>query len=177
MTALQRLHRHTTLWLASRGQWLAWLLVYLAVISLSSKPLVAKEPGNSVPMHDRGQSTYYLPCQVEGYGDVEMLFDTGSAYTTINEHTLNVLKEKGLATYVKELEAKMADGSYRVIPVYRLASITVGDACEIEDVEAAVLPGRTRAMLGLSALNKASPITFSTDPPSLMLGGCAQKSK
>jgi hypothetical protein len=37
-----------------------------------------------------------------------------------------------------------------------------------------VFPARTRQILGLSALNKAAPFTFSVDPPSLVLSNCAQ---
>lgn len=133
---------------------------------------LASEFNSAVPMRDKGASTYYVPCNIEGYGNVEMLVDTGSAYTTINEDALGVLKKQGLATYIKDLKAKMADGSHRVVPVYRIATINVGDNCEIEDVEAAVLPGKTRSLLGLSALNKAGPIIFSTDPPQLTLSNC-----
>jgi len=131
----------------------------------------------TVPMRDKGASTFYAPCSIEGYGEVEMLVDTGSAYTTINEQTLEVLQDRGLATYVKDLDAKMADGSSKVVPVYRIASIYVGDDCEIEDVEAAVLPGNTRSLLGLSALSKAGPIIFSADPPRLTLSNCVPPSK
>ena len=133
---------------------------------------LASEFNSAVPMRDKGASTYYVPCNIEGYGNVEMLVDTGSAYTTINEDALGVLKKQGLATYVKDLKAKMADGSHRVVSVYRIATINVGDDCEIEDVEAAVLPGKTRSLLGLSALNKAGPIIFSTNPPQLTLSNC-----
>ena len=137
----------------------------------------ARDFDSTVPMRDKGASTFYAPCSIEGYGEVEMLVDTGSAYTTINEHTLEILQKRGLVTYVKDLDAKMADGSSKVVPVYRIASIYVGDDCEIEDVEAAVLPGNTRSLLGLSALSKAGPIIFSADPPRLTLSNCAPPSK
>lgn len=136
---------------------------------------LARDFDSPVSMHDKGASTYYVPCSIEGYGSVDMLVDTGSAYTTINEVALVVLKEQGLATYIKDLKAKMADGSYRVVPVYRIATINVGDDCEIKDVEAAVLPGKTRSMLGLSALKKAGPFIFSIDPPKLSLSNCGKE--
>ncbi len=136
---------------------------------------LAQDFNSLVPMHDKGASTYYVPCTIEGYGSVDMLVDTGSAYTTINEETLAVLKKQGLATYIKALKAKLADGSYRVVPVYRIATLNVGDDCEIKDVEAAVLPGKTRSMLGLSALNKAGPFIFSIDPPRLSLSNCGKE--
>jgi hypothetical protein len=39
-------------------------------------------------------------------------------------------------------------------------------------VEAAVFPGKTRQILGLSALKKAAPFIFSMDPPNLVLSNC-----
>lgn len=166
----------------------AWINIFLFDCVGSYRPLIKTvfvvsclfqvsncDFNNSVPMHDKGVSTYYVPCSIEGYGNIEMLVDTGSAYTTINEEALGVLKKRGLATYVKNLKAKMADGSYRVVPVYRIAMINVGDDCEIEDVEAAVLPGKTRSLLGLSALNKVGPFIFSTDPPKLSLSNCGKE--
>ena len=151
------------------------ILCVLILIAFSG--VNASEFDTTVPMRDKGASTFYAPCIIEGYGDVEMLVDTGSAYTTINEETLAVLKKRGMAYYVKDLEAKMADGSQRVVPVYRLSSIHVGGDCEIEDVEAAVLPGNTRSLLGLSALSKAGPIIFSADPPRLTLSNCVEYKK
>ena len=148
-----------------------------AILSFCPTWNFASEFDSTVPMRDKGASTFYAPCSIEGYGEVEMLVDTGSAYTTINEQTLEVLQERGLVTYVKDLDAKMADGSSKVVPVYRIASIYVGDDCEIEDVEAAVLPGNTRSLLGLSALSKAGPIIFSADPPRLTLSNCTPSSK
>ena len=66
----------------------------------------------------------------------------------------------------------MADGSRRIIPIYRVAKLTLGDDCVLRDVEAAVFPQRTRLILGLSALEKTAPFIFSTNPPVLELSNC-----
>ncbi|MCP4409319.1 MAG: hypothetical protein GY807_16515 [Gammaproteobacteria bacterium] len=144
----------------------------LLAIVLSNFTL-ASDFDSSIPMRDRGTSTYYLPCQIEGYGDVEMMFDTGSSYMTINEQMLEILQQKGQAIYVKRLDARMADGSRSIVPVYRLGTVNVGNNCTIHDVEAAVLPGATRNLLGLSALKKAGPFIFYPDPPRLVLSNCS----
>jgi predicted aspartyl protease len=148
-------------------------LLIIAGTALTCAPAApAGQFDRKVPLKDKGASTYYVPCQIEGYGEVEMLVDTGSAYTTINEKTLSILRQRGLATYVKDMIAKLADGAYKTVPIYRITSISIGDVCEIEDVETAVLPGNTRSLLGLNALNKTGPIMFSLDPPHLMLSNC-----
>jgi hypothetical protein len=91
---------------------------------------------------------------------------------TINQQTLNALQERKQAQYVKELRAILANGAELVIPVYSINELRIG-TCTLRNVEAAVFPARTRQILGLSALNKAAPFTFSVDPPELVLSNCA----
>lgn len=124
-------------------------------------------------MHDKGLATYYVHAQVADLGVSEFMVDTGSGYLTINEQTLSALQERRQAQYVKELRAVLANGTEMVIPVYAIGQLRIGD-CTIRNVEAAVFPARTRQILGLSALNKAAPFTFSVDPPELVLSNCVQ---
>lgn len=124
-------------------------------------------------MYDKGLATYYVNAQVADLGMSEFMVDTGSGYLTINEQTLTALQERKQAQYVKELRAILANGTELVIPVYAINQLRIG-SCTIRDVEAAVFPARTRQILGLSALNKAAPFTFSVDPPELVLSNCNQ---
>ena len=124
-------------------------------------------------MHDKGLATYYVHAQIADLGMSEFMVDTGSGYLTINEQTLFALQERKQAQYVKELRAILANGTELIIPVYAINQLRIGN-CTIRNVEAAVFPARTRQILGLSALNKAAPFTFSVDPPSLVLSNCAQ---
>ena len=123
----------------------------------------------TVPIESRGTSAFYIEGHIEGFGTAELLVDTGSGYTTIDIDTLAVLKRRGHARYLKDLKGIMADGSQKILPVYRLASINLGGDCVVRDVEAAVFPARTRPILGLNVLSKVSPFIFSVNPPSLML--------
>jgi len=149
----------------------SWLAVGLALVST---PLLGDEFGVTVPMHDKGRATYYVNARIADLGTSEFMVDTGSGYLTINEKTLNALQERKQAQYVKELRAILANGTELVIPVYAIDALHIG-TCTIRNVEAAVFPGRTRQILGLSALNKAAPFTFSVDPPELVLSNCAEK--
>lgn len=124
-------------------------------------------------MHDKGRATYYVNAQVADLGASEFMVDTGSGYVTINEQTLSALQERKQAQYVKELRAILANGSELIIPVYAINQLRIGN-CTLRNIEAAVFPARTRQILGLSALNKAAPFTFSVDPPELVLSNCAQ---
>ena len=75
-------------------------------------------------------------------------------------------------SYIKQLQGTMADGSTREVPVYAIRRMSIGGDCWLYDVEAAVFPGDSRQILGLSALRKAAPFIFSVDPPTLSLSGC-----
>jgi len=136
-------------------------------------PVKALEFTTTIPLRDKGVATYYVDGHIEGIGPVEFMVDTGSGYMTINEEALNHLKKNGQAEYVKDLGGILADGSRLRVPVYRLTRITIGDACNLEGIEAAVFPGRTRFILGLSALKQTAPFAFSVEPkPALLLGNC-----
>lgn len=149
----------------------AWAILFgsaSALVEPSSASVIV------IPMEEKGASTFYVTVEIEGTGAADFLVDTGAGYMTINEETLAELRGKELASYVKELEGILADGTRLVVPVYRLARINIGGVCLIENVEAAVFPGTTRGLLGLSALRKTAPFMFSTEPPSLRLSRCTE---
>jgi hypothetical protein len=128
--------------------------------------------GTAVPMRNKGAATYYVKGQIAGVGEIDLLVDTGSGYSTIGEDTLNVLVRHKRAVYVKKLTGIMANGSQMTVPVYRIGGVVIGAECWLNDVEAAVFPGSTRFILGLSALRQAAPFIFSLDPPELVLSNC-----
>jgi predicted aspartyl protease len=143
-----------------------WLFALLTVNT------VVAESFHTIPMNQKRLATYYIQASMQGSGEVEFMVDTGAGYTTINEHTLQQLLLADNAVYVGELTGVMADGSQHQLPVYRIKRLVLGTGCVLDDIEAAVFPAKTRMLLGLSALKKAAPFTFSTDPPSLGLSNC-----
>ncbi|HKY92032.1 MAG TPA: retropepsin-like aspartic protease [Nevskiaceae bacterium] len=118
--------------------------------------------------------TFYVDGAIGAAGPVEFLVDTGSSYTVINEEMLQVLETAGQATFSRRLEGHMADGSTRIVSLYRIARMRLGPECVVTNVEAAVFPGRTRAILGIDTLARLAPFTFSADPPRLELDGCGR---
>lgn len=145
-------------------------LAFLTVLNLAEAG--AGEFATRVAMQEKSAATFYVAGQIAGYGAVELMVDTGSGYMTINEATLEVLKRGGGVRYVKQLLGVLADGSELAVPLYAIERMSIGGDCWLEDVEAAVFPGKSRQILGLSALRKASPFIFSVDPPALMLSNC-----
>lgn len=151
-----------------------WLPALAAAALAVSGPVLADRFGTRVAMHDRGAATFYVDGYVSGLGPTEMMVDTGSGYLTINEEALQTLFSQGKAEYVKQLRGVLANGNELVVPVYRLDALRLGGECWLRDVHAAVFPGRTRFILGLSALAKAGPFIFEFDPPQLVLSNCGE---
>lgn len=150
------------------------LIVSLLALVAIQQHAQASEKRNLVQMTDQGTSTFYVDVFLNGVGLTEFLVDTGSSYMTINEETLAALKQEDQATYVKELKGVLADGSEQVVPVYQIKAMSIGKSCALTDVHAAVFPGKTRNILGLSALRAAAPFVFSVEPPTLELSNCAK---
>ena len=117
-------------------------------------------------------SNYYVTSFIDGAGQKSLLVDTGSGYSTISQNTLEVLREQGSAVYLRKLQGIMADGSRKFVSVYRIQGLNIGGNCYVKDIEVAVFPNGGREILGLSALGKVSPFTFSTEPPRLSLSHC-----
>lgn len=149
--------------------WVALLAAGMAGV------VVAAEFDSHIPMRDKGAATYYVDGEIHGAGPVDFMVDTGSGYMTINEETLALLQENGGATYVRELSGMLADGTTKQVSVYRIAQVRIGAACTLRDVEAAVFPGNTRQILGMSALRQAAPFIFSMNPPQLVLSNCTAR--
>lgn len=148
------------------------ITVFALSVSMLPLPVAAEEFGTSIPMREKGAATYYVTTEIDGLGAVDLMVDTGSGYATINEDTLTVLMRQHRAGYVKDLEGVLADGSRVVVPVYSIKSMNIGGQCALQDIEVAVFPGKTRQILGLSALRQAAPFIFSVDPPQLVLSHC-----
>ncbi|WP_245688197.1 retropepsin-like aspartic protease family protein [Thiohalomonas denitrificans] len=128
----------------------------------------------TIPMTDKGSISYYVQGHIDGAGDTEFMVDTGSSYMTINEETLAALKKEGNVRYVRKLRGRLANGAELEVPVYSVKTVRIGSGCHFSNVEAAVFPGKTRQILGLSALSEAAPFVFSMDPPSLVLSHCTK---
>lgn len=150
------------------------MMKYLLNIPLLivASSLFAGEFSFDVPMQLKNAHTYYISGQIGKISPSEFMVDTGSSYMMINEITLAQLEESGEAQYLRQLTGILANGDEIQVPIYTLSTVRIGDNCVLENVEAAVFPGDTRQILGLSALLKAAPFIFSTEPPKLQLSHC-----
>lgn len=156
--------------LAMGGYMKTWL--FISTGFWISTALADNIVSHDIPMETQGSRTFYVQSTIHGSGKSMLLVDTGSGHSVINEETLVSLKSSGDAKFLKNLRGMMADGSTKIVPLYRISAITLGDGCVLNNVEAAVLPNNTRQILGISALQKAAPFGLSFDPPILKLSNC-----
>lgn len=145
----------------------------LALIYFTSSWVGAEPVEQLIPMQVSAASTYYINTEIPGVGQQSMLVDTGSAYSVFNEQTLEYLSSNGQAQFIKQLRGRMADGSERIVPLYRIAAINLGGNCLIRDVDVAIINGNSRQIIGISTLMRAAPFGMSFDPPILSLNQCA----
>lgn len=126
----------------------------------------------TVGLQRHNAGTFYVNGALDGYGEMKFLVDTGSSYMVINETVLAALNKTGTVKPGRELSGQMADGSRRVIPTFLLKGLRLGEACWIGEVEAAVIPGNVRPILGMDVLARLAPFTFSANPAQLILASC-----
>ncbi|MEW7992852.1 MAG: clan AA aspartic protease [gamma proteobacterium symbiont of Clathrolucina costata] len=147
------------------------LLSTLLILGYSGQ-LWAEQFIFDVPMFSKGASTYYIAGKIGDMPETEFMVDTGSSYMTINEVTLSELQASGSPRYLRNLKGVLANGDELNVPVYKISNVRIGDECLLKEVDVAVFPGKTRQILGLSALSKTAPFIFSTQPPQLQLSNC-----
>lgn len=112
----------------------------------------------TIDMYKHSLETYYTNADIDGIGKIRMMVDTGAGYTTINEIILLQLTKQNKARYEGNLIGIMADGREVSIPLY-LITMQIGE-CVLENVEVAVFPYNTRALLGLSVLERFPSFKF-----------------
>ncbi len=145
---------------------------FLLIVYALSIPSAYADNKNAVPMQNIGFGTYYVSVKLADLADSQFMVDTGSGYVAINQHSLDALKENNEVRYLREIKGVMANGKSFIIPIWQVSSLTLNEQCILKDVEVAVFPGKTRQILGLSALKKAAPLEISFDPPQLVLSSC-----
>jgi clan AA aspartic protease (TIGR02281 family) len=158
----------------------AVLGVVMAAQARAQEPAEPAAPAAAAPkaeftaieIEKRSAGTFYINGAIEGVGALDMLVDTGSSYLVITQPMLETLEQGGRASYSRGLEGRMADGSTRVVPLYRIESVRLGESCWVHDVEAAIFPAGSRTILGMNVLSRLAPFTFSAEPARLGLANC-----
>lgn len=159
---------------------LALFLCTIMVPAALASPAVGNEDpsGTSslvIHLEEKSTATLYLPALFGDSEKAELLFDTGSGYLAITEELFDKLDAKGLATYQRSINARLANGQVNRVPVYTLSSLDLGNDCVLHQVDALVLAGATRNILGMNVLRRVESFSVSFNPPRLTLNGCQGK--
>jgi predicted aspartyl protease len=125
-----------------------------------------------VPLQETGRATFYVDVAMGSLPARPFLVDTGSSHLVIDEASIMAMQRRRQAHFVGSLEGTLADGSKRVVPLYRIDRLVIGTGCILREVQAVVIPGTDSFILGLSALRKAAPFSLSMKPPRLHLSHC-----
>jgi predicted aspartyl protease len=125
-----------------------------------------------VPLKDTGGATYFLNGQIQGVGKIEWLLDTGSGYPVIDYKMLHQLRRGGMARYQRNITAVLADGRKRLIPIYKIHSITLGDRCKVSQVEVAIFRNIKRGIIGMNVLTRLAPFEFAGEPLGIRFSHC-----
>jgi predicted aspartyl protease len=150
------------------------LLLSAVLGSLFASAANATEPFAHRAQMQRAESGNYYVHGVFSPGvETELLVDTGSGYVALTRATFARVRDLPGVTYLRDIAGSMANGKQLNVPVYRIASLRLGEACVLTDVEVAVMPGATRDILGLSALRKVEPFALQLEPPVLYLSACS----
>lgn len=138
---------------------------------IGAQPLEDDTLGHSVALVPSGAGTLEVAASVAGV-DTTFLLDTGAGVVTVSETLFAAVRKVAQPRPVREMAGRLASGKIERIRVYAVDDFTVGD-CNLGTVEVAVMRGKGRNLLGLSALKPVAPITIALDPPALTLSQCA----
>ncbi|MCP5182030.1 MAG: retroviral-like aspartic protease family protein [Pseudomonadales bacterium] len=150
------------------------LICLLGLAVLSVAPARADEHAAAqLPLIPAASGAYYVNATFGHAVHTELLVDTGSSYVGLSERTFRKLKEDAGAAYVRAIRGRTAAGRVVNVAVYAIPMLTLGRHCVLRDVEAVVLPGADRDILGLSALRHLQPFSMALEPPTLSVSSCA----
>jgi len=125
-----------------------------------------------IQLTEKGTDVFYLSARL-GVGDtIELMLDTGSGYLAINQNLLAELKKRQMASYQRSINARLANGAVKKVAIYQIAQLHLGEGCTLYNVDAAILSGNSRNILGLNILKQMESFSVAFDPPQLILNGC-----
>lgn len=115
--------------------------------------------------------TLYVEAVIGSELHQPFLVDTGSAMLTINAHTLKALQQRGEISESGKVGARLANGKVHNLTLYKVSKFSIGEHCQLGEVEVAVIPNG-KNILGLNLLTRAAPFAMHVNPPRLALSNC-----
>ena len=127
----------------------------------------------TLPLLKQDSGAYYVRAVFGREIASDLLVDTGSSYVALSRKTYEQLDDQELVVYLRTIFGTTATGRRVKVKVYAVSGMSLGNDCLLGPVEAVVLPGADRDILGLSALKHLQPFSMSFDPPTLSFSSCS----
>lgn len=140
---------------------------------LLDSSLVWSDESVHTPLVSNSGGAFSVEMSINGVSD-RFLLDTGAAMLTVNADLFKRLARAGSATKQREVVARLADGRTRRLSVYKFDYLQIAEGCVLESVEAVVVPGKGRNLLGLNVLSRFAPFSMAVEPPSISLSHCEE---
>lgn len=113
----------------------------------------------SISVQAAASGTFYVNGHFSPSIDMDLLIDTGSSFTIIDEKSAKALLEHGAMEYKRSIVGTMADGSEKHVDVYQVKEMFIG-SCRIAEFEAVSLGKHATPVLGINALSSLSPFSL-----------------
>ncbi len=130
-----------------------------------------------VPIDKSQSGNLYVDAVINSSVHSPFMVDTGAGMITLNRDLFEEVSRAGKVVQVGEVVAKLANNSFETMPLYKVESFSIGDNCNLGEIEVAVMKNAERNILGLSALIMVAPFSIHTSPLELVLSGCSSSDK
>lgn len=126
----------------------------------------------NVPIDKSKTGNLYVDAVINSHVRSQFMVDTGAGMITLDRALFNEVSRDGSVEKIGKIAARLANGKHQIMSLYKVQSFSIGENCELGEMEVAVMKHSGRNILGLSALIKAAPFSIHTDPMELVLSGC-----
>lgn len=126
----------------------------------------------AVPIDKSQSGSLYVEAVINSNIRSQFLVDTGAGMITLNRDLFEQISQSGNVKKTGKIEARLANGKYEKMNLYKIQSFSIGEDCNLGEMEVAVMKHKGRNILGLNALTIAAPFSVHTRPLKLVLSGC-----
>lgn len=144
--------------------------LFVVTASLLGGTMLKAQPFH-IPLTQTDGLTYSLPVGLEDIGQIDMLLDTGAAYSTLEVDIMEELVRKGKAVKIGQKQARLANGELCPLYMYQLNELDLG-GCILKNITVAATDFSSRNLIGIETLKQAEPIRIQLSPPALTFERC-----
>ncbi len=153
-------------------------LFHLSVLLFAHVTCIAGEVGEvNVPIDKSQTGNLYVNAVINSQVRSQFMVDTGAGMITLNRALFKQISREGSVEKIGKIAARLANGKYQTMALYKVESFSIGENCDLGEMEVAVMNNSGRNILGLSALIKVAPFSIHTNPMELILSGCPASSE